>query len=108
MIELDSKDQGLLSLLRTNARTSVVDLAKKLGLSRATVQNRIRRLEDRGVILGYTLLIGTETQKPKVRAIMSITTDRLAEASVIDTLRGNPNVVTVHHTTGKWAIIAIF
>ena len=106
MLELDTKDQGLLNLLRANARTSVVDLAKRLGLSRATVQNRLRRLEAREVIRGYTLLIGPETQKPEVRALMSIESDSASEATVIIKLRSNPHVKAVHHTTGRWDLIA--
>ncbi len=106
MMELDAKDQGLINLLRADARTSVVELAKKTGLSRATVQNRLRRLEAKEIIRGYTLLIGPETQKPEVRALMSIEADSASEASVIIKLRGNPHIRAVHHTTGRWDLIA--
>ncbi len=106
MIQLDAKDQGLISMLRANARTSIVDLAKGLGVSRATVQNRLRRLEEDGVITGYTVLLGAEIEKPNVRALMSIRADSASEASVILKLRGNPHVSAVHHTTGRWDLIA--
>jgi DNA-binding Lrp family transcriptional regulator len=105
-MQLDIKDQGLLNLLRANARISIVDLAKQLRLSRATIQNRIRRLEERGIIHGYTVIIGPETNKPEVRALMSIEADSASEASVINKLRGNPHVRAVHHTTGRWDLIA--
>ena len=49
---MDSLDQTLLGALRTDARMSVADLAKKLAVSRATVGNRIKRLEQSGVIVG--------------------------------------------------------
>lgn len=106
MLKLDPTDQGLLSMLRANARTSIVDLAKRLGVSRATVQNRMRRLEDDGVIDGYTVRIGAEIEKPAVRALMSIRTESAHEADVIAELRGNPHVAAVHHTTGRWDLIA--
>lgn len=106
MLQLDSKDQGLLAMLRADARTSVVDLAKRLGTSRATVQNRMKRLEETGVISGYTVLIGAELEKPAVRALMSIQAKSASEASVIAQLRGNPHVAAVHHTTGRWDLIA--
>ncbi len=106
VIQLDAKDQGLISMLRANARTSIVDLAKGLGVSRATVQNRLRRLEEDGVITGYTVLLGAEIEKPNVRALMSIRADSASEASVILKLRGNPHVSAVHHTTGRWDLIA--
>lgn len=106
MLKLDPTDQGLLSMLRADARASVVDLAKRLGVSRATVQNRMRRLEDDGVIAGYTVRIGEEIQKPAVRALMSIRAQSADEADVIAELRGNPHVSAVHHTTGRWDLIA--
>lgn len=106
METLDRIDRGLLTLLRADARMPVVELAKKLGVSRATVQNRMRRLEKTGVIAGYTVSVGTELDKPVVRALMSIACDSASEAGVIDELRGNPNVIAVHHTTGRWDLIA--
>lgn len=106
MLKLDQKDQGLLAILRADARTSVVDLASRLGVSRATVQNRMRRLEDNGVILGYTIAMGSAVEKPAVRALMSIRVESVNEADVIASLRGNPQVRAVHHTTGRWDLIA--
>jgi len=55
MSNLDQIDQRLIALLRHNARESVATLAARLGVSRGTVTNRLRRLEDEGVIAGYTL-----------------------------------------------------
>jgi DNA-binding Lrp family transcriptional regulator len=106
MRKLDSKDQGLLALLRADARISVVELAKRLGVSRATVQNRMRRLEKNGVILGYTVALGSEVQQADVRAFMSISADSAKEKKIIAALRGNPQVIAVHHTTGRWDLIA--
>lgn len=45
MIKLDQIDQALITILRSNARTSVVELAKRLHVSRATIQNRMNKLE---------------------------------------------------------------
>jgi len=103
---MDSTDQRLLALLRSNARMPVVELARQLDVSRATVQNRLRRLERDGVIRGYTVTVGSETARPAVRALMSISTENADEANVIQSLRGNPNVSAVHHTTGRWDLIA--
>lgn len=103
---VDAKDQQLLSLLRNNARTPVVELARTLGVARATVQNRMRRLERDGVIRGYTVLVGTDREQSVVRALMSIRCENADEADVIKCLRGNPHVAAVHHTTGRWDLIA--
>ena len=106
MRQLDTRDQHLLSMLRSNSRTSVADLAKQLGVSRATVQNRMQRLETDGVILGYTVKLSDELEHAPVRALMSIRASSADEADVIANLRGNPHVSSVHHTTGRWDLIA--
>ena len=51
---LDAKDLALLALLRENARAPTAELARKLKLSRTTVQSRMERLQRQRVIAGYT------------------------------------------------------
>ncbi|RKE37855.1 AsnC-like helix-turn-helix protein [Paraburkholderia sp. BL23I1N1] len=63
MTNLDDIDRQLISLLRDNARMSVVILAKQLRVVRATVHNRLTRIEESGVIVGYAV-----RQKPAVEA----------------------------------------
>ncbi len=106
MFKLDGTDQELLAILRSNARTSIVDLAKQLGVSRATVQNRMRRLEKERVILGYTVSLRPEVEIYPVRAHMSIKADSKKEASIITALRGNPHVTKIYHTNGRWDLVA--
>ena len=52
---MDETDKELIALLRQNARMNVADLAHKLKVSRGTVTNHLRKLEDTGVIHGYTV-----------------------------------------------------
>lgn len=106
MRELDETNRQLISLLRKDARMPVAELAKRLGVSRATVQNRMQKLKDEGVILGYTVKLGTELTEAPIRASMSIQAASSEEESVIARLRGHPNVRRVHHTTGRWDLIA--
>lgn len=105
MFKLDSKDQGILAMLRSDARLPVIELAKRLGVSRATVQNRMRRLEENDIILGYTVVLGNDSEKQDVRALMSIVAESSKEAGVIKKLKGNPHVSAIHHTTGRWDLI---
>ena len=60
MKTLDAIDRKLIALLQDNARLSVVALAKAVGLSRSSVQERLQRLEDAGVIAQYTLRLGSD------------------------------------------------
>ncbi|QIB64354.1 Lrp/AsnC family transcriptional regulator [Kineobactrum salinum] len=106
MATTDDTDQKLISLLRSNARLPVVDLARKLGLSRATVQNRMNRLERTGIIINYTINVKAGAELNPVRALVSIAADAKKEARAIELLAGMPEVVSIHHTTGRWDIIA--
>jgi DNA-binding Lrp family transcriptional regulator len=103
---LDKKDLSLIALLRSNARMPVVNLAKHLGVSRATVQNRINKLEHDGVILGYTVKLSPDSESHPVRLLMNISVEAKNEPAVIKRLRGYPEVIAIHHTTGHWDVIA--
>ena len=59
-MKLTDADQQLLSVLRENARASTAQIARRLNLSRTTVQSRIERLEREGVISGYTVRVHDE------------------------------------------------
>ena len=72
MAKMDATDQQLLSLLRQDARTSVAILARKLGVSRGTVGNRIAKLEDAGTIVGYTVRLRPDAQPQQISAWMSV------------------------------------
>jgi DNA-binding Lrp family transcriptional regulator len=103
---LEKKDLNLIALLRSNARMPVVNLAKHLGVSRATVQNRINKLEHDGIILGYTVKLSPDSESHPVRLLMNISVEAKNEPAVIKRLRGYPEVIAIHHTTGHWDVIA--
>ena len=102
---LNKKDKKLISLLRVNARTSVSDLAKKIGVSRTTVQNRLDRLEQSGVIAGYTVTLKPEVEKSQIKALMFITAEGKEEGKVIDVLRGFPSIIEIYSTNGHWDLM---
>ena len=54
-MQLDEIDRALLTALTANSRTPIATLGQQLGIARTTVQVRIDRLENRGVIAGYTV-----------------------------------------------------
>ncbi|MBU6298353.1 MAG: Lrp/AsnC family transcriptional regulator [Alphaproteobacteria bacterium] len=67
-------DAKLIALLRGNAREPTASLARKLGLARSTVQERIARLEREGTIKGYTVKLSEEAVG-HLRAVVMISTD---------------------------------
>src|ERR1017187_9701244 len=103
---MNDTDRQLLALLRDDARISVTELAKKLRVSRATVQNRIGKLEETGVIAGYTIRLKPEAEAHRIRAWMGIAVEGSKAPSVIQALRGEPGVHTLHTTNGRWDIVA--
>jgi len=103
---MDDVDQQLIGLLRDDARASLVSLAKALRVSRATVQNRISRLEANGTIVGYTVRLRPEAQAHRIRALTTIAVEGNRGDAVIRALRGDPAVQTLHTTNGRWDIVA--
>ena len=103
---MDSQDLRLISLLRENARVSVAQLAKQLGVSRGTVQNRIDRLVEQRVLLGFTVRTTPEVAAHRVRAMMMISVEGDRSDAILGALRGYPEVRALHTTNGRWDIVA--
>jgi DNA-binding Lrp family transcriptional regulator len=103
---MDALDQQLLSLLRKDARTNVAALAKKLDVSRGTVTNRIARLEDSGVIVGYTVRLRPDAEPDEISAWMSVAVEGNQTRAVIASLLGEPGVAELHDTNGRWDLLA--
>ncbi|MCH9648343.1 MAG: Lrp/AsnC family transcriptional regulator [Deltaproteobacteria bacterium] len=103
---MDDTDYRLLSLLRTNARAPISELARKLHLARATIRSRIDRLVDSGVIQGFTIVTQDGSHRDAVRAIMTVKVLGQGADLVIERLRGFPEVTTLHSTNGRWDIVA--
>lgn len=103
---MDDLDRQLIGLLRTNARTTVASLAKAMRVARGTVQNRIGKLERSGTIAGYTVRLRPQTEPHRIAALMTIAVEANRLDTVIRTLRGDPAVVTLHTTNGRWDLVA--
>jgi len=102
---MDSVDHALIGLLRANARETVLSLAHQLGVSRGTVQNRLRKLERAGVILGYTVRLRDAPSAHRIRALMLIAVEGDGD-ELIPLIRAEPGVRVLHTTNGRWDLIA--
>jgi DNA-binding Lrp family transcriptional regulator len=103
---MDDLDRRLLALLRLNAREPAAALAKRLKVSRATVQNRIARLLERGVIQGFTIRTRPDAEQGRVRAIMCIAIEGERSQKVVRALQGFAEVRGIHTTNGRWDLVA--
>jgi transcriptional regulator, AsnC family len=103
---MDDLDRQLIALLRDNARSPIAALAKRLGVSRGTVQNRIARLEKDGVIVGYTVRLKPQAEAHGIRAVMTIAVAGNRTQAVLRALRGDPAIAALHTTNGRWDFVA--
>ncbi len=103
---MDDLDRKLIALLRSDARTPVAALAKTLRVSRGTVQNRMQKMEADGTIVGYTIQLRPQSEEQRVRAWMTVAVEGNRFDTVISNLRGDPAVVGLHTTNGRWDVLA--
>jgi DNA-binding Lrp family transcriptional regulator len=103
---MDDTDRQLIGLLRSNARASVASLAKALGVSRGTVQNRMARLSADGTVVGYTVRLKPDIEEQRMRAFMTVAVEGNQVDGVIRAMRGEPAVTALYSTNGRWDIVA--
>ncbi|MGJ0622058.1 MAG: Lrp/AsnC family transcriptional regulator [Methylocystis sp.] len=103
---MDDLDHRLIGLLRTNARASLSHLAKALGVSRGTVQNRLDKLIASDVILGFTVRLKNPATTDRIRAIMMVEVSGKNSRRVANALRGLPQIQALYSTNGPFDLIA--
>ena len=102
----DAIDKELVAILKSDARAPVAKLAKILGVSRGTVQNRLDRLVSSGAILGFTIRAHEQIETDAIKAVMMIEVVGKSTTQVIQKLRGIPQLLKMHTTNGAWDLIA--
>jgi DNA-binding Lrp family transcriptional regulator len=103
---VDALDQRLITLLRADGRAPISQIAAALHVSRGTAQNRLDRLIQDGVILGFTVLVRKDIDERLIRALMTIQLAGQTTTAVIARLRGIPEIRALHTTNGTWDLIA--
>jgi DNA-binding Lrp family transcriptional regulator len=103
---MDEVDRQLLSLLRENARASTAELARRLGLSRTTIQSRIARLERSKAVTGYTVRTSDEHEKGAIRALVMIALGPKQAGGVEAAVRKMADVRALHSVSGPFDMIA--
>jgi DNA-binding Lrp family transcriptional regulator len=106
-LEIDSVDTQILDILAIDARLSYRDIAKRLGLSHASVSARIKRLEDGGVIRGYAVVINPDTEGlyPLCLRISAKSGYELGEIG--RKVSGLPEVYVVMRVSGDCELLAL-
>ena len=101
MLSIDRLDFQLLEALTRDARLGVVALAAKLGVSRNTVQSRLKRLEDGGLVTGYRPELCLPRIGAAILAFIGLEIEQGKLAAVVQELSTIPQILEVHATTGR-------
>ncbi len=103
----DSLDRDLIALLQVNARESVANLGRKLGVARTTVLARLARLENGGAIVGYTVRLGSEAADQGVQAYVGISINPKLQRDVIRRLTRLPELRQLASVSGEFDYMAL-
>ncbi len=103
---MDDLDRRLLDALRDNARAPTAALARKLALSRTTVQSRLERLEQSGVITGYTVRLSDAHERGQIHAYVMMTVSHKQSAAVVGAIKRMAPVRLLQSVSGPFDLIA--
>lgn len=102
--KMDNIDKKILQILQGNGRITNAELAKKIGLSPPTVLDRVRKLEENGIIEKYITLINPQAVGRGTTAFVAVSLSRHEEKSIgsfHQSILGMPEVLECYHITGE-------
>ena len=99
---LDNVDMEILRILNQNARTPVSHISREIGLSSPSIRDRIKKLEERGIIMKYSLVVDQKKLGFGITAFVGLTLDHphCCREDIVDELRKIPQIVEGHFTDG--------
>ncbi|NOQ27419.1 MAG: winged helix-turn-helix transcriptional regulator [Bacteroidales bacterium] len=105
-VQIDETDRTILSFLIKNARTPFLEIARACGISGAAIHQRIRKLEEAGIISGSKFTVKPKAVGFDICAFVGILLDKPnVFNNVIKELGRIPEIVECHFTTGTWALL---
>ncbi|ALM48870.1 transcriptional regulator [Flavobacterium psychrophilum] len=105
-IEIDGIDKEILRYLMEDARKPILQIAGKIGISGAAIHQRLRKLEQSGVIAGSKFVVNTKVLGYSTMAFVGIFLEKAASnLEAVKELRKIPEVLECHYTTGNWSIL---
>ena len=106
-MQLDETDRALLLLLTEDARISHRALARTLGIAQGTVPNRVRRLEESGVIQGYRVALNPSQLGWSMTIMAGLRIEKGRMINVQQKISADPRVFAVYDVTGDWDSIVL-
>lgn len=99
-IDLDDKDVSILEALQVDGRMPLSELGRRIGLSQPAMSERVRRLEEGGVIMGYAARIDPRVLNLGMSAIIRLKTTHEHIQAALKRFEELPHIVEVHRVTG--------
>jgi len=105
-IHIDGIDKKILRALMADARTSVLEIARQVGISGAAIHQRLRKLEKSGLIAGSKFIVNPKVLGYTTMAFVGIYLDKaISNPDAVKQLKKIPEVLECHYTTGNWSIL---
>lgn len=102
-LQIDEVDQKILSYLIKNARMPFLEIARECGISGAAIHQRVKKLEDAGIIDGSRFIVKPQALGYEVCAFIGILLDHAHQyKSVVKEIEAIPEIVECHFTTGNY------
>lgn len=97
---MDMTDHKIIEILQEDGRISMKDLGKIVGLTSPAVSERVKRLEESGIIEGYKAIINPDALGRVIKAFIHISLPNNMYKKFLDEARKDPRIVECHHITG--------
>jgi Lrp/AsnC family leucine-responsive transcriptional regulator len=103
MNDLDDIDRTILGILQENGRTSYAELGKAVGLAVSSVNERVRKLQERGVITGVHTAVSAAALRLDLLAFVFVGwNDPATEEAFLAQVERETAIMECHHVTGSW------
>jgi Lrp/AsnC family transcriptional regulator for asnA, asnC and gidA len=104
-VEIDGIDKEILRDLMQDARKPVLQIANKIGISGAAIHQRLKKLEQAGVISGSKFVVDVKVLGYSTMAFVGVYLDKaMSNPEAVKELKKIPEVLECHYTTGNWSI----
>lgn len=97
---MDMTDHKIIEILQEDGRISMKDLGKIVGLTSPAVSERVKRLEESGIIEGYRAVISPDALGRIIKAFIHVSLENNMYKKFIDEAKKDPRIVECHHITG--------
>lgn len=105
-MKIDGTDKKILIELTGNSRTPILEISRKIGISGAAIHQRIRKLNDSGLISGQHLKLNPKALGYTTLAFIGIYFDKAERNSqAIKEMKKIPEILECHYTTGNWSVL---